>query len=703
MTEKHSPWLDASYGWNLGESGWNVGMDENINKFSFLLNAGVTDIVSSIPATPATIGESYYLSTDNRFYFAVDGAWQQSSCPVGFVFRNNMSGNYYEFDGASLNQVSDLSQVQQSLDSLDNTVQSLGTAAFQDSSEFAPSASVSLIIPDVSTLRTTAGRFDGDRCSLLSYYSGVNRAGGGNLTWYASSALSDNSATVFKVAGVPTGAWIRDDKTIDLYQCGGTFEGDCINAFDRAVALTDVTQIKVPDNVVLGYHTIDCDRKIIYGGKNVSFSTYPSGFYPRVCNYIEIREFKDISMAMHPITGGDIATAQLFVGTAPAANIRDITVCKNTGSGGRLAISLSFEGGGRTLTGQVLIYENEFVDQQGQAGGEGYGIHVANETDTGNIFVMRNKITRAGRHSFYFARNRGGGRMVSWANTAIDHRYNATTKGTEQRGAIQITRSKNVLSIGDMVDGYFDGAMQISEENESPGTFDAADVTVRDPVLRKPYNNTPGIYVGYGVPFAGTALTKGILIDGLRYYAGDSLAPAVQFTRGRNVRVVNSHIEYLNVTSGAIRPIQILGNTTTDSGNLLVKDTFVYCRGCSGANLRVFRLTGNCLTSNIPIDLDGVVMDSDAATNQALDPSGTITNTQIKVSGMAVTGWTGATWPLSRQDPSQVWNGQFITSGITTPVGNVVPNFIGQDLYIQGNGTFWKAFGLTNTSWKQTA
>jgi hypothetical protein len=557
-----------------------------------------------------------------------------------------------------------------------------------------------IVFDSVSTLRTKAGRFDGD-IGRLSSYSGIPGVGGGPVFWNAADTRADDSATVFAVAGEPIGRWNRHGSVIDLYQCGGTFEGDCISAFDLAMSLP-IETVKVPDNVVLGYHIVDApEKKVVIGGSNVSFSTFPSGIYPRSCKDIEIREFIDLDMVLNPITGGDIATAQLFVGLASGANIGNITVCKNSGSGGRLAISVAFEGGGRTLSGQALIYQNEFEDQQGQAGGEGYGIHVANETDVGDIFVMKNRITRAGRHSFYFARNKGGGRMISWGNTAIDHRFNATTHGTEQRGALQITRCKNVLSFGDMVDGYYDGAMQISEENEAPGVFDAADVTVRDPVLRKPYNNTPGIYVGYGVPFAGTALTRAVLIDGLRYYAGDSLAPAIQYTRGRNVRVINSHIEYLNVASGAIRPIQILGDTVANSGNLQVKDTFVYCRGCSGANLRVFRLTGNCLTANIPIDLDGLVMDSDAATSQALDPSGTITNTQIKVSGMPITGWTGATWPLSRQDPSQIVNAQTITSGITTPVGNVIPNFIYQICKLNSNSTIWMSIGLTNTDWKQ--
>ncbi|MCO7563576.1 hypothetical protein NJI34_00345 [Pseudomonas sp. S 311-6] len=555
----------------------------------------------------------------------------------------------------------------------------------------------------VSALRQKAGDRNKELAMLVSYYSGGNEAGGGPVRWDASSTDADNGYDTFSVTGVAVGRWKRVyDKMLDLYQFGGTYQGDCISAMDAALA-SPVEVIKVPDDVVLGYHLFDAPaKKIVIGGKNVSFSTFPCGLYPRNCKDIEIREFRELVLAMHPISGGSISTAQLFVALAPDAVIGDIRVARNSGSGGRLAISISFENG-RSLTGMALVYENEFADQQGQAGGEGYGIHVSNENDTGDIFVMKNRVTRAGRHSFYFARNRGGGRMISWGNTAIDHRFNATTHDSEQRGAFQITRCKNVLSFGDMADGFYDGAMQISEENEAGGTLDAADITVRDMVIRKPYNTTPAMYVGYGVPLANGPITRSVLIDGLRFYCGGLITPVIQYTRGRNIKIRRTHAEYLNVPSGVIRPFVILGDTLVNSGNLSIKDTTIYCRGCSGATLQAFRLTGNSLTLSIPIDLDDLTMDSDTSSSQTFGPSATITQTAIRASGMALTGWNGATWPAARPDPSQVWNGQFITAGIATPVGNITPNFIGQDCYLQSNGTFWKAYGLTNASWKQTA
>jgi len=69
MAQQLSPWLEGAYGWSLGEGGWNSGMDQNLLKFSFMFDRNVDSIVASLPA--AVNGQAYYLTTDNRLYFAV--------------------------------------------------------------------------------------------------------------------------------------------------------------------------------------------------------------------------------------------------------------------------------------------------------------------------------------------------------------------------------------------------------------------------------------------------------------------------------------------------------------------------------------------------------------------------------------------------------------------------------------------------------
>jgi len=101
MVQKTSPFIESKYGWNLGESGWNTGADENFIKFAFMLDNGVDGVVNSLPQTPVN-GASYYLTTDNRFYFVVDGTYYSSPCPKWFTFKLKTSGQKRIYDGSAV-------------------------------------------------------------------------------------------------------------------------------------------------------------------------------------------------------------------------------------------------------------------------------------------------------------------------------------------------------------------------------------------------------------------------------------------------------------------------------------------------------------------------------------------------------------------------------------------------------------------------
>lgn len=101
MPQKTSPFLEGKWGWNYGENNWNTGADENWLKFSYMFDRNVDGIVSSLP--PAVNGKAYFNTTDNRFYFVVDGTYYSSPCPKWFVFVVRTTGEQYQFDGTSTN------------------------------------------------------------------------------------------------------------------------------------------------------------------------------------------------------------------------------------------------------------------------------------------------------------------------------------------------------------------------------------------------------------------------------------------------------------------------------------------------------------------------------------------------------------------------------------------------------------------------
>lgn len=135
MTQQTSPFLEGKFGWSLGESGWNTGMDENLVKFSFMFDRNINGIVSSLPS-PVN-GEAYFLTTDNRLYFVVGGIFYSSPTPKYFTVVNKTTGQFYEFDGTSLQAVASNVGLDTRLDAVELVVSGLGSASTKDESYFA--------------------------------------------------------------------------------------------------------------------------------------------------------------------------------------------------------------------------------------------------------------------------------------------------------------------------------------------------------------------------------------------------------------------------------------------------------------------------------------------------------------------------------------------------------------------------------------
>lgn len=64
-------------------------------------------------------------------------------------------------------------------------------------------------INSVVELETVEGRYDGDVINLVGYYSSSPGIGGGYLLWDEASTATADGGTVFEVAGVPVGRWVR--------------------------------------------------------------------------------------------------------------------------------------------------------------------------------------------------------------------------------------------------------------------------------------------------------------------------------------------------------------------------------------------------------------------------------------------------------------------------------------------------------------
>lgn len=153
MPQQQSPFLEGKYGWNFGESGWNTGMDENLLKFSYMFDRNVDGIVSSLPA--AVNGQAYFLTTDNRLYFAVGNTWYSSPVPKWFEFKIRSTGDVYQFNGTSVVQIESPADLDVRLDAIELTVSTLGSAAFEDVSAFATTEELDIVEGQAQTYTDT--------------------------------------------------------------------------------------------------------------------------------------------------------------------------------------------------------------------------------------------------------------------------------------------------------------------------------------------------------------------------------------------------------------------------------------------------------------------------------------------------------------------------------------------------------------------
>jgi len=467
-------------------------------------------------------------------------------------------------------------------------------------------------------------------------------------------------------------AKLKFNGRLDLKQAGGRDNTDCKASFNAALADERVTYVKVPDGAILGAHTVTTSTvKIVEGGANVVFDPLVLGAGLSVFEgeHIEIFGFVDAVLATFPLSGGVFADGHFFVNLASSANIGTLIIRDNAVTGGRVGITASFENS-RTLRNRCEIYRNTFSGQNGGTAGTGYGIQYANENDIGEAYIARNTVKEAGRHCFYLARNLGGGQISFEYNKAINHRENAPTKGSEVRAAITITRCQNVKGIGNQVDGFYDSALFIAEEGEGAGELSAKDITLYATSIKTPKNSTAAIYSGFITPSVAS-FTENVTLDGINFESdaskGGVFAPVFNYAWGKNVSLLNVNVEYKGITSGG-RIFVLVGKDTTNSQNIKLSDVKLALKSCTGT-YSIIRPVTPLTTSSIAVELNNIlVTESVGATVNDYDPSATITNPLISVTGFTFPAASTA-FPRPKEFPSLGIEGEIVHDFPSIAVG----------------------------------
>lgn len=210
MTQQTSPFLEGKYGWAVGESGWNFGMDENLLKFSYLFDKNIDGVVSSLPA--ATNGTAYFLTTDNRLYFAVDNIYYSAPTPKWFTVTLRSTGAAYQFDGSVMNLIDTPVQLDSRLDVVELSVTALGNRV----------SLTNRVVANLSDLKSVD-----TSVSAWVYREGYYIAGdGGHSFWRydAASSAAANDVTVVAPNAGP-GRWLLNDNGVISVKLAGA-KGD---------------------------------------------------------------------------------------------------------------------------------------------------------------------------------------------------------------------------------------------------------------------------------------------------------------------------------------------------------------------------------------------------------------------------------------------------------------------------------------------
>lgn len=245
MTQKISPFTEVKYGWEFGESGWNSGMDENLLKLSFLFDRNVDGIVNSLPTL--VNGQAYFLTTDNRLYFAVQGLWYSSPTPKWFEFAVKTTGEVYRFDGTDIAVVESTENLDSRLDAVELILSQLGSAAYSNVEDFATQSNLDVV-------SAQANSYTDDLANSLSSSTGANLVGYGASTVGAvldGVASSANYPVVLSDYAEPSST----DQSANIQALLNSTSGSVIDGGNFTYRVD--SQIVIPNSVTLQNATLD--------------------------------------------------------------------------------------------------------------------------------------------------------------------------------------------------------------------------------------------------------------------------------------------------------------------------------------------------------------------------------------------------------------------------------------------------------------
>lgn len=218
MALKIDPALGTSYGWDIGESGWGSPMNENLLRFSILLNRRFNSVEMTLPLSPAS-GDAHFITTDNLLYYYVENSWYYTELPIGFELIRKSDEQVFKFDGTDLSEINYLDETNV-LPIIDENIENALADRIQTIEN----------VSDLATLVPVVGQI----YWLKEYHLG-EEIGGGELRALAGSTTINNGDTF---ASATVGVYFKRQKPQKTPYEFGYLDGD-VDVSVAANACTD--------------------------------------------------------------------------------------------------------------------------------------------------------------------------------------------------------------------------------------------------------------------------------------------------------------------------------------------------------------------------------------------------------------------------------------------------------------------------------
>lgn len=201
------------------------------------------------------------------------------------------------------------------------------------------------------------------------------------------------------------------------------------------------------------------------------------------------------------------------------------------------------------------ITRNKLKNMKGTDPGAGYGIHLANATNT---IVEGNEIDGAQRHSIYQAKG-GKGNQIK-RNTIKNHRLGVAT--ASYRPALYIARSNHVKVEDNLLIDCYDGCIMVS--GDSTTGYGTSDIDIVGNTIINPRNVVSPIICGEQMIPSVLTQRVNFMLNNIIYnnYPGGAM---FKFLNGMDIKFALNNLTALSVNGTTVFGVELSDNFIADA------------------------------------------------------------------------------------------------------------------------------------------